>query len=91
MVALAFSARRIYYNVMNFRHSKEWKAHWWIDAIVLMECLIFLNPFLFRFVVIKANINPTILALVYASLITACVLLPWMLVQKELGKKAAKR
>jgi len=85
LITALFSTRRIFYRIKNKRGLGRRTAILLSDAIVLLECLIFLNPFLFKMLVTLTELNPTVLAFIYAGFITACFLVSWTLVQKEIG------
>ena len=91
LITTLFAARRVIYGILNRRDSRRRSSLLYVDVIVLAECLVFLNPALFRFIVVRININPMTIAFIYASLITACFLVPTIYVQKELGRAGASR
>ena len=86
LITALFAARRLLYGTLNHRDSRRRSAFWHVDVIVLAECLVFFNPMLFRFIVIRINIDTNLFVFIYVSLITACFLVPCVYVQKELKK-----
>src|SRR4051812_2860841 len=90
-IIMLFAGRRFVYHSMNRRDSGSRVARWKADLFVLFAVMTVLNPFLMRLAFMKADFSPGLVAVIYVSLLTACVLVSLTLVRVELQKGAGAK